>query len=824
MLDDFQEVRDPGVADLLDALLRHPPPALRLVLATRVDPRLPLARLRARGQLAELRAADLRFSPEEAATYLATALPAPPSPAAAARLAARIEGWAAGLRLATLALPLGATAAEVGDAIGARRQALALEYLLDEVLARQPPALQEVLLRTAVPERLCAPLVEALLAPGPDGLPAPGAPRSDSRSDSRSATAPPGAGGALLEGVVQAGLFLTPLDELPERAPEGQDRAPAAGGDPGGPGAGYAWYRYHPLFRDLLLEQLRARRGPAAAAALHARAGAWFGAAGLVEDGLHHLQAAGAGAAAVALVEAHIHPALEGDGWPALERWLDLLPPAAGAGRPALAVARAWLAHRRGRFDALPGLLAAAGALLDDAPAGPPSERRALEGQLAALGATVRFLEGDLAGTLAVAEEALARLPLTLHYARGWAVGYAVQAAMAAAGPGAADRWLAAAGTGPAGRDERAMARALVGLGCGLVRSGRFPDAERVGLALLELDQALELHVCRLWGNVLLGAVRYEWDRPAEAAQHFAVALAARDLAPLILQREATFGLALALQAQGRHVEADAAVERLAGALLATGNTRQLAALDAFRVRLALLRGDHGAGPGAGPIGPALPRHLLGTMMDVPPLTRAWAALGAARPAPPAGAVDLAAADAELDALLASAECLHLDLRRAQALALRALVLDAQGQADAALDALEAALALGQPGGLRRTFLDLGTPLARLLGHLAARRPPGVYLQQLLAAAAGAASPASRDRRPPGTEDGGDPVEPLTGRELEVLAGLTRGLLNKEIATELVVSPETVKRHAANVYAKLGVSGRRQAVRRAATLGLLPSA
>jgi LuxR family maltose regulon positive regulatory protein len=813
VLDDFQEVRDPGVADLLDALLRHPPPALRLVLATRVDPRLPLARLRARGQLAELRAADLRFSAEEAAAYLAAALPVPPSPAAAARLAARIEGWAAGLRLATLALPLGANAAEVGDAIGARRQALALEYLLDEVLARQPQALQDVLLRTAVPERLCAPLVEALLAPGPDGLPATGP------------DGLPAPGGTLLEGVVQAGLFLTPLDELPERAPVGQDRAPAAGGDPEGPGAGYSWYRYHPLFRDLLLEQLRARRGPATAAALHARAGAWFGAAGLVEDGLHHLRAAGDGAAAVALVEAHIHPALEGDGWPALERWLDLLPPAAGAGLPALALARAWLAHRRGRFDALPGLLAAAGALLDAAPAGPPSQRRALEGQLAALDASVRFLEGDLAGTLAEAGAALARLPPDLHYARGWAAGYAVQAAMAVDGPGAADHWLAAAGAGPAGRDERALARALVGLGCGLVRSGRCPDAERVGLALLDLGQALELHFCRLWGNVLLGAVRYEWDRPAEAEQHFAAALAARDLAPLVLQREATFGLALALQAQGRSEEADAAVERLAGALLATGNTRQLAALDAFRVRLALLRGDHGhgVGPGAGPIGPALPRHLLGTMMDAPPVTRAWAAL-AARPAPPAGAADLAAADAELGALLAAAGLMHLDLRRAQALALQALLLDAQGQADAALDALEEALTLGQPGGLRRTFLDLGPPLARLLRRLAARRPPGDYLQQLLAAAAGAVSPASRDRRPLGAEDGGDPAEPLTGRELEVLAGLTRGLPNKEIATELVVSPETVKRHAANVYAKLGVSGRRAAVRRAVALGLLPSA
>ena len=206
----------------------------------------------------------------------------------------------------------------------------------------------------------------------------------------------------------------------------------------------------------------------------------------------------------------------------------------------------------------------------------------------------MRFLEGDLAGTLRrraggpgpPARGAPPRPGRGGRLRRAGGHGGRTAPAPPAAG------WRAA-GAGPAGRDERALARALLGLGCGLVRCGRCPDAERVGRALLELGQALELHFCRLWGHVLLGAVRYEWDRPAEAAQHFAAALAARDLAPLILQREATFGLALALQAQGRPVEADAAVDRLAGALLATANARQLAALDAFRVRLALLRGEH---------------------------------------------------------------------------------------------------------------------------------------------------------------------------------------------------------------------------------------
>ena len=205
----------------------------------------------------------------------------------------------------------------------------------------------------------------------------------------------------------------------------------------------------------------------------------------------------------------------------------------------------------------------------------------------------------------------------------------------------------------------------------------------------------------------------------------------------------------------------------------------------------------------------------------VAPLTRAWADLGLTALAPAPGAAR-ATVVARIDTLVADAGRLHLAGRQAQALALRALALDAQGQEDAALDALEAALALGEQGGLRRTFLDLGPPLARLLGHLAAaRRSPGDYPQRLFAAAAGVLPSAARDRRPLGAEHGGDLMEPLTGRELEVLARLARGLPNKEIAAELVISPETVKRHAANVYAKLGAPGRRQAVQRAAALGLL---
>ena len=360
VLDDFQEVRDPGVADLLDALLQHPPPALRLVLATRVDPRLPLARLRARGQLAELRAADLRFSLGRGRYLPRPRAARTASPAAVARLDRAHRGL--GRRPApghARRCPWAPPPPKWGDAIGRPAQALALEYLWTRCRPGSPRRSR----RSCCGRR----------------SPSVSAPRSwrPSWAAPAGAAARPAAGPAprrCWRAWCRAGLFLTPLDELARSA------APARVGEALG-----TCIRLVPLPPPVPRPAVGAAAGPPGAGGrrrLHARAGAWFGAAGLVEDGLHHLQAAGDGAGAGALVEAHIHPALEGDGWPALERWLDLLPPAEGAGRPALAVARAWLAHRRGRFDALPGLLPRPRALLDAAPAGPLSERRALEGQL----------------------------------------------------------------------------------------------------------------------------------------------------------------------------------------------------------------------------------------------------------------------------------------------------------------------------------------------------------------------------------------------------------------------------------------------------------
>ena len=537
-------------------------------------------------------------------------------------------------------------------------------------------------------------------------------------------------------------------------------------------------------------------------------------------------------------MERHV-PALLDEEWPAVERWLGLLPAHVVQRRPALLVARAKVAQRRGRFDALPALVAAAQAALDAPPAeradaeaeapGRPTgasapDRAALAGELALLTEFHRLVEGDAPGVLAAAERALALLPEGAYLPRIAVIGTAAPAALAVHGAEAVLRRLEALPAAFTGGAGAAPASALSGFGVALILAGRLHEAAGAGRTLLDVGTTPGLSNDRCWGHVLLGAVQYEWDRPLEAERHMTAALAMRDHHHLrqMPLREGTFGLALALQAQGRAGEADAVLDRLADTLLRTANAGELARVGAFRVRLALLRGELAPARRWLPAAGDLPAHWLDTVLDSPPLTRVWARLRLA-PEAPSPAAALAAALADADALLAETERLHLATRQAQALALRALAQHALGETDPALESLARALDLGEPGGLVRTFVDLGPPLAALLRLLVARRPGSAFRQRVLGACAGAAPRGPAAAPPPPPPPPPDAlVEPLTGRELEVLDRLRRQWLNKEIAADLHVSPETVKTHTVNLYAKLGVGDRRRAVRRAAELGLLP--
>lgn len=300
VIDDYHTITEPDAHQITALLLDYAPPALRLVVASRSEPPLPLARLRVRGELAELHSDALQFTLAEARALFRQPDRAALSDAQIAALAERTEGWPAGLRLAALALERQADPARfVADFAGTHR--FIMDYLVDDVLRHQPPELRRFLLTTAVPERLSGPLCDALLGAEADPHP----PDSQER----------------LEAIERQGLFLTPLD------------------------SGRRWFRYHQLFAEVLRAELRRAMGPEHVAALHRRAARWF-AAQIPAEGLaalnaaigHALAGGDSGLAAELVEDALRSPALRGE-QDALLRWLAQLPDAAVDARPALRAA-----------------------------------------------------------------------------------------------------------------------------------------------------------------------------------------------------------------------------------------------------------------------------------------------------------------------------------------------------------------------------------------------------------------------------------------------------------------------------------------------------
>ena len=312
VLDDYHAIGSQPVHASLEFLLEHRPPGLRLVLASRADPPLALARLRARGELAELRAADLQFTAEEAAALLRQLMAGADASlpdADVAALTARTEGWAAGLQLAGLSLRGQADAAGfVADFTGSHRYVL--DFLTQEVLECQPEQVRAFLLETSVLERLSGPLCDAVTG------------RCGSQD--------------LLEQVERAGLFLVPLDEV------------------------RGWWRFHHLFADLLRVCLRAEQ-PAQVTQLHRNAAAWHEEHGLTEEAIRHTVAAGEMTWAARLIERQFDTVsgLRGEGV-TVQRWLDALPADLVRSRPRLLLAQAQLAAATGRVETVERLVEAA--------------------------------------------------------------------------------------------------------------------------------------------------------------------------------------------------------------------------------------------------------------------------------------------------------------------------------------------------------------------------------------------------------------------------------------------------------------------------------
>jgi LuxR family maltose regulon positive regulatory protein len=767
VVDDYHVAASNEVERFLGGLLQSIPPLFHLLLATRSDPALPLARMRLHGHVNELRAADLRFSDEEAQALLAAAGRVEDNPALVAALQQQTGGWIAGLRLAMLALPAVEDQVRI-DEIVAGNQHL-MDFLVEEVLAAQPVSVQDFLLRTAIVDRICVPLADTLLD----------LPRRDSQ--------------AVLERLSRESLFLEPTDD----------------GE---------WLRYQPLFHSLLLHQLEVRLPPQEIAALHARASTWFAARGFLDLAIQHSIAAGDMAGTATLVEQHVSTAFDREDWNAVAGWLRLLPEAIISSRPILLLAKGWVSHFSGRSAPIRTMLSQLNALLAtlDADraviAALEAERDAL--CIGALLATDR----DSHEAVAFARRAVEHVPAHHRLASGLAT-FGLGCALQAAGrTDEAIRWL----TGVAERDEERIdagsIRALGGLMFVHRRSGNIRACEAVARHILMLAERHSLPVAAGWARWMLGWLAYERDELAIATEHFSAVVADSRRVHLHATCEAMFGLALVYHAQRMPADAASTLSRLLEIIFDSNALEYLPLFRGFEARLALLQGE--------------PRRAIDWLQmedvvsidsnsldafDHAYMTRIKVLLAEGSDE------SLARAWRDIEAFRTYTEARHHGAHQVAMLALSALVLDAQGQNEPALVALQRSVERAAHGTFIRTFVELGPALTTLLRQLAAHVPSMSYLHHLLGAL--------------GDRDGSDNQEMaltesvtpdvqvselLTVREVEVLECLHRRLSYQEIGRELFISPQTVKSHVANVYAKLGVGNRRQALVMAQLLGWAP--
>jgi LuxR family transcriptional regulator, maltose regulon positive regulatory protein len=771
VLDDYHLIEAAAVHGLIVFLLDHQPAALHLVLASRADPPLPLARLRAAGQLVELRLKDLRFTPSETAEFLGRLVGPALSGEAAQLLTARTEGWIAGLQMAAVSLHAQDTAQIdrfIHSFTGSSH--FVLDYLAEEVLQRQPAHLQAFLLRTSILERLSGPLCDALMRAG-----AP-------------ASAPPPFSQGILDQLEHANLFLIPLDD--------EQR----------------WYRYHQLFADLLRSRLQQTQ-PELLSRLRREASVWHEHNGFPAEAITYALAAEDYERAVELIERVAETTLMQSEVATFLSWIEKLPNRLVQTRPALCVYAAWALLINGRpLETVERYLA----IVDGG--GAP-----LTGLAAPLRAFIASYQGQSALAAEISRQALDQLPEREAFLRSLAAltlgaAYISSGQMAAAGPALDEAARLSQKTGNVMISVTLLCyRAELHRREGQLRKSHAAYLQALERATSEHGQRWPVAGRALVG---LGEIEREWNDLESAAKRYIEGIELTLRGGQLGALSSYLGLARVRQAQGRLDESFAAVQA----------ARQLAkqselssindiAIDLFQAMLWMTQGNladaqqWAAQRGLDKdINPAeldqrdnyINYHLR--KYEYPVAVRLWLAEDRAEEAL-----------ALLDQALPRVEKWKRPALVIEMYALRALALQALGQAELAFGALEHALELAEPEGYLRLFVDEGKRMHSLLAAYSASPPRGrpalkAYTERLLAAFGTANHDISLA---PGL------VESLSDREQAVLRLLATSLSAAEIAEELCIAVSTVRSHTKTIYGKLGVSGRLQAVEQAKTLGLL---
>jgi LuxR family maltose regulon positive regulatory protein len=749
VLDDLQAITTPQIISALAFLLEHLPAGLHLVVTTRIDPDFPLARLRARQQLTEIRLAELRFTPAETATFMNQCMGLCLSEADIHSLEARTEGWITGLQMAALSLQNSPDTAKFIHAFTGSNRYI-LDYLLEEVLQREQDDVQVFLLKTSILDRLCADLCETVTG----GL----------------------HGQEMLEHLEDANLFLIPLDY--ERR----------------------WYRYHPLFGELLRSQLE-KSYPGQAASLHGKSAEWFEARGDLEQAARHQLTAQDFAQASRLIEQVALDILSRGEVGTLVAWLHSLPDEILRTHPWLCVLDAWMLILTGQAGAIETRLKEAEAAIQLAGM-PDSEALRVRAYASAIRAQVTFIQGGAPAAIEFARFALDHLTAADHVisattATILGAGYAYMANFSSAVT-AFDR---AKATSLAGGNQFNAMVASSALAQIAAVNGQLRHAHQIYQDGLHLA-GKSAFMAPGYTYAGLANVLCEWNELDSALEYAAQSV---ELCKLIGQAEILMTAYTSLaRVQLARREFDAALTTLEEARRVASEISawSLDTILILQARVWLAKGE---------LEPAIRWVENGgyTVDEAASFHREQGLLTLARIRMAQGQPEQVAA--LLERLRQEAESSGRVGSLIEIGVLQAMNFKTQGDARNAQETLSKILVLAKPEGYLRVFLEEGEAMRSLIEECRRQTTrPDPYLQKLL----GAYPP-----RP--TTSRSALIEPLSERELEVLHLLAVGRSNSQIAKELYVSLNTVKAHVKNIFVKLGVHNRTEAIHRAQELDLI---
>jgi LuxR family maltose regulon positive regulatory protein len=765
VLDDYHVIESAPIHEAIAFAVEYLPPHVHLVLGTRTDPPLPLARWRARGELLEIRAGDLRFNPDESAAYLkdqGLAL----DPADVDALDGRTEGWIAALQLAALSLQgrddtSGFIASFAGD------DRFVVDYLAEEVLDRQPDDIRAFLLQTATMDRFTAGLCDAVTG----------------RADSK----------AMLDRLDRANLFLVALD----------DRR--------------VWYRYHHLFADVLRARLL-DEDPELVAALHRRACDWYADHDDAATAISHALAGNDVDRAAQLIEMSAPSARRHRQESTLRSWLESLPDAVFADRPVLAITLVGARMATGDTTGVEALLEGIESSLEQTTRSPvyfdDEQFHGLAAQVQIYRAALALLVGDLDATISHATNALALIEPVDHLRRGSATALQALAHWTAGDLDTAEeKYIEAIDALTAAGHFSDVLGCSLALADILIVQGRLNDASRIfesGLRLTtehpELRGAADMHVG-------LSEILIERNDLDGATRHMELSSALGESAGLP-QHAYRWRVTQARLSRARG-DLQTALELIeeAAPLYNTDFSPPVRPVAAIAARIQLASGDLTSA-----IDWVTQRNLtagddLSYLREYEHLTLARVLI--AQHATGQGADRLTDALALLDRLLVAADHGGRVGAVIEILVLQAAAHLTNGDEPAAIAALDEALRRAEPDGHLRLFLHAGPGVTDLLRSAATSGTVHPYVEVVLAAVDRTeAPPISRPSRPSGL------VDELSPRELDVVRLLRSDLSGPEIAAEMIVSLNTIRTHTKNIYMKLGVNNRREAIRRADELGL----